>query len=69
MQRLAPRLWLGRKAAFPAVGRIAPDYYCMDGTIPRRHLAEVLAAIADRSAHYGLPVANVFHAGDGIYTH
>ena len=59
------RLWLGRKAAFPAVGRIAPDYYCMDGTIPRRHLAEVLAAIADRSAHYGLPVANVFHAGDG----
>ena len=59
------RLWLGRKAAFPAVGRIAPDYYCMDGTIPRRHLAEVLTAIADRSAHYGLPVANVFHAGDG----
>ena len=59
------RLWLGRKAAFPAVGRIAPDYYCMDGTIPRRHLAEVLAAIADRSAHYELPVANVFHAGDG----
>jgi glycolate oxidase len=59
------RLWLGRKAAFPAVGRIAPDYYCMDGTIPRRHLAEVLAAITDRSEHYGLPVANVFHAGDG----
>ncbi|MDG1924089.1 MAG: FAD-linked oxidase C-terminal domain-containing protein, partial [Pseudomonadales bacterium] len=59
------RLWLGRKAAFPAVGRIAPDYYCMDGTIPRRHLAEVLAAITDRSVHYGLPVANVFHAGDG----
>ena len=59
------RLWLGRKAAFPAVGRIAPDYYCMDGTIPRRHLAEVLAAIADRSTHYELPVANVFHAGDG----
>jgi len=59
------RLWLGRKAAFPAVGRIAPDYYCMDGTIPRRHLAKVLAAITERSMHYGLPVANVFHAGDG----
>ncbi len=59
------RLWLGRKAAFPAVGRIAPDYYCMDGTIPRRHLAAVLGAIAERSEHYRLPVANVFHAGDG----
>ncbi len=59
------RLWLGRKAAFPAVGRIAPDYYCMDGTIPRRHLAAVLGAIAERSEHYRLQVANVFHAGDG----
>ncbi|MDZ7824875.1 MAG: FAD-linked oxidase C-terminal domain-containing protein [Gammaproteobacteria bacterium] len=59
------RLWAGRKAAFPAVGRIAPDYYCMDGTIPRRHLAKVLRRIADLSAEYGLPVANVFHAGDG----
>jgi glycolate oxidase len=59
------RLWLGRKAAFPAVGRIAPDYYCMDGTIPRRHLAEVLERINERSRHYGLQVANVFHAGDG----
>lgn len=59
------RLWQGRKAAFPAVGRIAPDYYCMDGTIPRRQLAEVLAAISEMSARYQLPVANVFHAGDG----
>ena len=59
------QLWKGRKAAFPAVGRLAPDYYCMDGTIPRRRLSEVLRAIADLSAEYGLPVANVFHAGDG----
>jgi len=59
------RFWQGRKAAFPAVGRIAPDYYCMDGTIPRRHLARVLTGIAALSAEYGLPVANVFHAGDG----
>ena len=59
------RLWLGRKSAFPAVGRIAPDYYCMDGTIPRGALVPVLAAIAERSQAYGLPVANVFHAGDG----
>ncbi len=57
--------WKGRKAAFPAVGRIAPDYYCMDGTIPRRRLPEVLRAIADLSRDYGLAVANVFHAGDG----
>jgi len=57
--------WKGRKAAFPAVGRISPDYYCMDGTIPRKRLPEVLKAIADLSAHYGLAVANVFHAGDG----
>ncbi|MDR7928651.1 FAD-linked oxidase C-terminal domain-containing protein [Acidithiobacillus thiooxidans] len=58
-------LWKGRKAAFPAVGRLAPDYYCMDGTIPRRRLAEVLEQIAIWSAEYGLRVANVFHAGDG----
>ena len=63
VQRL--RMWSGRKSAFPAVGRLAPDYYCMDGTIPRRHLATVLKRIADMSAHFGLPVANVFHAGDG----
>ncbi len=59
------RMWLGRKAAFPAVGRLAPDYYCMDGTIPRSRLGEVLRAIARLSAEYGLGVANVFHAGDG----
>jgi len=57
--------WRGRKAAFPAVGRISPDYYCMDGTIPRRYLPEVLARTAELSQEYGLPVANVFHAGDG----
>jgi glycolate oxidase len=57
--------WAGRKAAFPAVGRLAPDYYCMDGTIPRRRLPEVLAKMAAWSESYGLPVANVFHAGDG----
>ena len=57
--------WKGRKAAFPAVGRVAPDYYCMDGTIPRKHLADVLRRISDLSGQYGLPVANVFHAGDG----
>ena len=59
------RLWAGRKAAFPAVGRLAPDYYCMDGTIPRHRLADVLQQIAQLSDHYGLRVANVFHAGDG----
>ena len=59
------RFWAGRKAAFPAIGRIAPDYYCMDGTIPRRHLAQVLERIAALSQEFGLPVANVFHAGDG----
>ncbi len=59
------RLWLGRKSAFPAMGRIAPDYYCMDGTIPKRELARVLTRISELSRHYGLPVANVFHAGDG----
>ncbi len=57
--------WQGRKAAFPAVGRISPDYYCMDGTIPRRHLAEVLRRINALSAEYQLSIANVFHAGDG----
>jgi glycolate oxidase len=59
------RLWQGRKNAFPAVGRIRPDYYCMDGTIPRRQLPEVLAQISAASERFGLPVANVFHAGDG----
>ena len=59
------RFWTGRKAAFPAVGRISPDYYCMDGTIPRGRLAEVLARAQEFSRHYGLRVANVFHAGDG----
>lgn len=59
------RMWLGRKAAFPAIGRIAPDYYCMDGTIPRARLAEVLSAIDRLSAEFELRVANVFHAGDG----
>ncbi|MCI0667633.1 MAG: FAD-binding oxidoreductase, partial [Methylococcaceae bacterium] len=59
------QLWAGRKAAFPAVGRIAPDYYCMDGTIPRRRLAEVLGRITELARHHRLGVANVFHAGDG----
>jgi len=59
------QLWLGRKAAFPAVGRLAPDYYCMDGTIPRSALGSVLAEITALSDTYGLKVANVFHAGDG----
>lgn len=58
-------IWKGRKAAFPAVGRISPDYYCMDGTIPRKRLPEVLRQITDLSKEYNLPVANVFHAGDG----
>jgi glycolate oxidase len=62
-ERLA--FWAGRKAAFPAVGRIAPDYYCMDGTIPRARLPEVLAGIRALSERHGLAVANVFHAGDG----
>ena len=59
------RFWLGRKSAFPAVGRISPDYYCMDGTIPRARLAEVLSRMNALSARHGLRVANVFHAGDG----
>jgi len=62
-ERLA--LWAGRKAAFPAVARISPDYLCMDGTIPRRRLPEVLVRMREMSASYGLRVANVFHAGDG----
>ncbi len=62
-QRL--KFWAGRKGAFPAVGRISPDYYCMDGTIPRKHLALVLRRIAELSEQYDLRVANVFHAGDG----
>jgi len=57
--------WAGRKAAFPAVGRISPDYYCMDGTIPRAKLPLVLRRVQELSAKYGLRVANVFHAGDG----
>ena len=59
------RFWSGRKNAFPAVGRISPDYYCIDGTIPRQQLGRVLAGIAELSSTYGLRVANVFHAGDG----
>jgi glycolate oxidase len=59
------KFWAGRKAAFPAVGRISPDYYCMDGTIPRKRLAEVLRRITELERKYGLRCANVFHAGDG----
>ena len=59
------KLWAGRKSAFPAVGRISPDYYCMDGTIPRKQIAFVLQKIAELSETHGLKVANVFHAGDG----
>jgi glycolate oxidase len=59
------RFWAGRKAAFPAVGRISPDYYCMDGTIPRKRLGEVLRFIAQMEQKYGLRCPNVFHAGDG----
>ena len=59
------RLWAGRKSAFPAVGRISPDYYCMDGTIPRKQIAYVLKRISELSEQYDLRVANVFHAGDG----
>ena len=59
------RLWKGRKSAFPAMGRIAPDYYCMDGTIPRKRVAGVLTRISELSSVYGLACANVFHAADG----
>ena len=59
------RFWSGRKAAFPAVGRISPDYYCMDGTIPRKRLGEVLRFIGEMEKKYGLRCPNVFHAGDG----
>ncbi|WP_427975073.1 FAD-linked oxidase C-terminal domain-containing protein [Acidocella sp.] len=62
-ERLA--FWAGRKAAFPAVGRLSPDYYCMDGTIPRGQLPRVLQRMRELSEQYGLGVANVFHAGDG----
>ena len=58
-------LWKGRKSAFPAIGRISPDYYCMDGTIPRGQLAYVLSKMQSLSEAFGLRVANVFHAGDG----
>jgi glycolate oxidase len=59
------RFWSGRKNAFPAAGRISADYYCMDGTIPRKRLAEMLQAIAGMEQKYGLRCVNVFHAGDG----
>ena len=59
------KFWAGRKAAFPAIGRISPDYFCMDGTIPRARLPDVLARMTEMSAEFGLRVANVFHAGDG----
>jgi glycolate oxidase len=59
------KFWSGRKSAFPAVGRISPDYYCIDGSIPRGALSKVLHRIAELSTHYGLRCANVFHAGDG----
>ncbi len=59
------KFWSGRKNAFPAAGRISPDYYCMDGTIPRKQLAHVLSSIAQMETTYGLRCANVFHAGDG----
>ncbi|KQZ39985.1 FAD-linked oxidase C-terminal domain-containing protein [Duganella sp. Root1480D1] len=59
------KFWSGRKNAFPAAGRISPDYYCMDGTIPRKQLARVLMGIEQMAAKYGLRCANVFHAGDG----
>jgi len=59
------RFWAGRKAAFPAVGRVSPDYYCMDGTIPRKRLGELLRRIAEMEGKHRLRCANVFHAGDG----
>jgi glycolate oxidase len=57
--------WAGRKAAFPAAGRLAPDYYCMDGTIPRKQIGHVLRRLQQMEGQYGLRVGNVFHAGDG----
>ncbi len=59
------RFWAGRKAAFPAMGRISPDYYCIDGTIPKKRLGEMLGFIAEMERKYGLRCPNVFHAGDG----
>ena len=59
------RFWAGRKNAFPAAGRAAPAYYCMDGTMPRRHLGSMLRAIQDMERRHGLSCPNVFHAGDG----
>jgi glycolate oxidase len=59
------RFWAGRKAAFPAMGAVSPDYYCMDGSIPRQRLAAVLQAIRQMEGKYGLRCTNVFHAGDG----
>jgi len=59
------RIWAGRKSAFPAMGRLAPDMLCMDGTIPRRMLPRVLARMAEMADEYGLGFCNVFHAGDG----
>jgi glycolate oxidase len=59
------RFWAGRKAAFPAMGAVSPDYYCMDGSIPRKRLAAVLQAIRQMEGKYGLRCTNVFHAGDG----
>ncbi|HEY2341127.1 MAG TPA: FAD-linked oxidase C-terminal domain-containing protein [Steroidobacteraceae bacterium] len=59
------RLWSGRKNAFPAAGRLSPDYYCMDGTIPRKHIGRALEAIEQMATRYGLRCMNVFHAGDG----
>ncbi len=59
------KFWRGRKNAFPAAGRVSPDYYCMDGTIPRKHLGAVLRAIANMETQYRLRCPNVFHAGDG----
>ncbi len=59
------KFWSGRKNAFPAAGRISPDYYCMDGTIPKKHLSKVLKRISEFEKIYGLKCANVFHAGDG----
>jgi len=59
------KFWAGRKAAFPAAGTLAPDYYCMDGTIPRKRLGEILRAIAEMEKEFGLRCINVFHAGDG----